>query len=158
MRGQWLHVLCTGWLTFYHTSERRGSVLEGLRGCLVHDHLKSYFKIADVRLAPCNAQHLRELQALAELDGEARAGPLQQLLRTAGQAAPEYREGLGPLPRAGPKGRKKRRPGYSLRRPDPFGQSQRALRDRTLWNKDFGGSGTLNGEWRPTSDRVNDFR
>ena len=46
----------------------------------------------------------------------------------------------------------------SLRRPDPFGQSQRALRDRTLWNKDFGGSGTLNGEWRPTSDRVNDFR
>ena len=48
--------------------------------------------------------------------------------------------------------------GSGLRRPDPFGQSQRALRDRALWNKDFGGSGTLNGEWRPASDRVNDFR
>ena len=44
------------------------------------------------------------------------------------------------------------------RRPDPFGQSQRALRNRALCNKDFGGSGTLNGEWRPASDRVNDFR
>ena len=110
MRGQWLHAVAT----FYHTSEQRGSLLEGLRGCLVHDHLKSYFKIADVLHAPCNAQHLRELQALAELDGEAWAGPLQQLLRTAGQVALEYHEGLEPLPRAVPKGRKKRRPGYSL--------------------------------------------
>ena len=25
--GQWLHVLCTRWLTFYRTSERRGSVV-----------------------------------------------------------------------------------------------------------------------------------
>ena len=80
----------------------------------MHDHLKSYFKIADVLHAPCNAQHLRELQALAELDGEAWAGPLQQLLQTAGQVALEYHEGLEPLPRAVPKGRKKRRPGYSL--------------------------------------------
>ena len=46
----------------------------------------------------------------------------------------------------------------STRRPDPFGQSQRALGDRALCNKDFEASGTLNGEWRPASDRVNDFR
>ena len=45
-----------------------------------------------------------------------------------------------------------------LRRPDPIGQSQRALRDRALCDKDFGVSGTLNGEWRPASDRINDFR
>ena len=45
-----------------------------------------------------------------------------------------------------------------IRRPDPFGQARRALRDRALCNKDFGASGTLNAEWRPTSDRVNDFR
>ena len=70
-RGQWLHVLCMPWLTFFRTSERRGSLVDGFRGCLVHDHLKSYFKIADVRHALCNAHHLRELQALAELDGEA---------------------------------------------------------------------------------------
>lgn len=33
-RGQWLHVLSTPWLTLYRTSERRGSLLEGLRGLL----------------------------------------------------------------------------------------------------------------------------
>ena len=69
------------WLTSYRTSERRGCLLEGLRGCLVHDHLKSYFKIPEVRHALCNAHHLRELQVLAEFDGDAWAGPLQQLLR-----------------------------------------------------------------------------
>ena len=109
----------------------------------MHDHRKSYFKIADVRHALCKAHHLRELQALAELDGEAWASPMQQLLWTAGQAARiaceegftlqaeliawferqydhwvaaalEYHEGLEPLSRAGPKGRKKRRPGHNL--------------------------------------------
>ena len=33
-RGQWLHVLSTPWLRFYRASERRGSLLEGLRGLL----------------------------------------------------------------------------------------------------------------------------
>ena len=142
-RGQWLHVLCTPWLTFFRTSERRGSLLDGFRGCLVHDHWKPYFKVPDVLHALCNAHHLRELQALAELDGEAWASPLQQLLRSAGEAARiareegfalqpeliawfeqqydhwvaaalEYHEGLEPLPRAGPKGRPKRRPGHNL--------------------------------------------
>ena len=142
-RGQWLHVLCTPWLTFFRTSERRGSLLDGFRGCLVHDHWKPYFKVPDVLHALCNAHHLRELQALAELDGEAWASPLQQLLRSAGEAARiareegfalqpeliawfeqqfdhwvaaalEYHEGLEPLPRAGPKGRQKRRPGHNL--------------------------------------------
>ena len=86
-RGQWLHVLCTAWLTFFRTSERRGSLLEGFRGCLVHDHWKPDFKVPDVQHALCNAHHLRELQALEELDGEAWASPLQQLLRTAGGGA-----------------------------------------------------------------------
>ena len=142
-RGQWLHVLCMPWLTFFRTSERRGSLLDGFRGCLVHDHWKPYFKVPDVLHALCNAHHLRELQALAELDGEAWASPLQQLLRSAGEAARiareegfalqpeliawfeqqydhwvaaalEYHEGLEPLPRAGPKGRPKRRPGHNL--------------------------------------------
>ena len=31
------------------------------------------------------------------------------------------------------------------------------LRDRSLWNKDFGVSGTLGGGWQPASDQVNDF-
>ena len=35
----------------------------------------------DVRHALCNADHLRELEALTEIDGEARARPMQQLPR-----------------------------------------------------------------------------
>ena len=134
--GQWLHVLCTRWLTFYRTSERRGSLLAGLRGCLVHDHWKPYFTVPDVQHALCNAHHLRELEALAELDGEAWARPMQDLLRMASRAAGiaaeegwtlppdlvawfeqrydrfvaealEYHEGLEPLRPAG-KGRKGR--------------------------------------------------
>ena len=31
-KTQWLHVISTPWLTFYRTSARRGSLLEGLRG------------------------------------------------------------------------------------------------------------------------------
>ncbi len=85
--GQWLHVICTRWLTFYRTSERRGSLLEGLRGCLVHDHWKPYFTVPDVQHALCNAHHLRELEALAEIDGEAWARPMQDLLRMASRAA-----------------------------------------------------------------------
>ena len=142
-RGQWLHVLSTRWLTFYHTSARRSSLLEGLRGCLVHDHWKPYFTVPDVQHALCNAHHLRELEALAELDGEGWAHRLQVLLRLAGEAAwiagaegfalepgmiawfeerydrlvaeaLEYHEGLEPLRPAGRKGRKKRRPGHNL--------------------------------------------
>ena len=51
VRGQWLHVLSTRWVTFYRTSERRGSLLEGLRGCSVHDHGKPYFTVPDMRHA-----------------------------------------------------------------------------------------------------------
>ena len=93
-------------------------------------------RFPDVQHALCNAHHLRELQALEELDGEAWASPLQQLLRIAHEegftlqpeliawfeqqsdrwvaAALEYHDGLEPLPRAGPKGRRKRRPGHNL--------------------------------------------
>ena len=142
-RMQWLHVLSTRWLTFYHTSARRSSLLEGLRGCLVHDHWKPYFTVPDVQHALCNAHHLRELEALAELDGEGWAHRMQVLLRMAGEAAwiagaegftlepgliawiaecydrlvaeaLEYHEGLEPLRPAGGKGRKKRRPGHNL--------------------------------------------
>ena len=35
----------------------------------------------------CNAHHLRELQALVDIEGEGWAGPMQQLLRRANRAA-----------------------------------------------------------------------
>ena len=43
-----------------------------------------------------------------------------------------------------------------FRRPDPFERSRPSLRDWSLCNKDFEVSGTLGGEWQPTSDQVND--
>ena len=69
-RTQWLLGLGTEEWTFYHTHPRRGSVLGGLQGCLVHNHWKSYFTALNVRPQLCNAPHLRELQALLDLDRE----------------------------------------------------------------------------------------
>ena len=142
-RTQWLHVLSTPWLTFYRTSPRRGSVLEGLRGILVHDHWATYFTLERVLHALCNAHHLRELEALAKLDREAWARRMQQLLVRANRAVGIAREqGKAVLPRSlldrivgrydqlvreglahhealpalpsGRRGRKKRRAGHNL--------------------------------------------
>ena len=99
-KTQWLHVSSTPWLTFYRTSARRGSLLEGLRGCLVHDHWKPYFTVRGVLHALCNAHHLRELQALVEIDGEDWARRMQQLLRRANRAARRARERGIALPRS----------------------------------------------------------
>ena len=91
-QGQWLHVLSTAKLTYYRTSRQRGGVLEGLRGILVHDHWASYFKVPGVLHAMCNIHHLRELEALAKIDGEDWARRMQQLLRRAKRAVDSVRE------------------------------------------------------------------
>ena len=51
-------------LTFYRTSSKRGSLLSGVSGSVVHDHWKPYYTLTGVLHALCNAHHLRELQAL----------------------------------------------------------------------------------------------
>ncbi len=141
-RGQWLHVLSNQLLTYYRISEKRGGVLAGLRGILVHDHWAPYFQVPDVLHALCNAHHLRELEALVKIDGEAWAGRMQRFLRAAKrvaewarkrggvvppqllkrmesrydelvQEALDYHSGLPPLP-TGRRGRPKRRPGHNL--------------------------------------------
>ena len=141
-RTQWLHVLSTPWLTFYRTSARRGSLLAGLQGILVHDHWASYFTLEGVLHGLCNAHHLRELQALVEFGKEDWAARMQRLLRRANrvvqrarergialprsllerierrydrlvQEALAYHEALPPLAR-GRRGRPKRRPGHNL--------------------------------------------
>lgn len=63
-RTQWLQVLSTRWLTSSRTNARRGILLEGMLGWLVHDPGKPYFKEPDMRHALCNAHHLRELQVV----------------------------------------------------------------------------------------------
>jgi transposase len=91
-RTQWLHVASTARLTFYRVSERRGSLLGGVGGIVVHDHWKPYFTMEGVRHALCNAHHLRELQALIEIEKEGWARKMQRLLRRACHAANLARE------------------------------------------------------------------
>ena len=99
-KTQWLHVICTPWLTFYRTSTRRGSLLAGLVGCLVHDHWGPYFKLGGVLHGMCNAHHLRELQALVDIEQEDWARRMQQLLRWAHRAVRSAREKGLSLPRS----------------------------------------------------------
>ena len=99
-RTQCLHVLGTRWLAFFHTGVSRSSLLERLRGCLLHDHWKPYFTVPDMQYALCNAHRLRELEVLTEIDGAAWARPMQQLPRMARQVAGIVREESFVLPPA----------------------------------------------------------
>ena len=78
---QWLHVICTPLLAAYRVSGRRGALLSGVSGIVVHDHWKPYFTMEGVEHSLCNAHHLRELQALMDIEGEAWARRMQRLLR-----------------------------------------------------------------------------
>jgi transposase len=95
---RWLHVAATLWLTFYRVSPKRGSLLDGLRGIVIHDHWKPYYTLEGVEHALCNAHHLRELQALIQIEGEAWAAHMQRLLRRACHVANLARQRDAPLP------------------------------------------------------------
>ena len=97
-KTQWLHIASTILLTFYRVCAKRGSLPENLTGIAVHDHWKPYYTLTGVLHALCNAHHLRELQALIEIEKEDWAGKMQRLLRRACHAANLAREQGGPLP------------------------------------------------------------
>ena len=97
-KTQWLHIASTLWLTFYRISAKRGSLPENLTGIVVHDHWKPYYTLAGVLHALCNAHHLRELQALIEIEHEGWAGRMQTLLRRACHAANLARRQDRPVP------------------------------------------------------------
>jgi transposase len=82
-RTQWLHIFSTLLLTFYRISSKRGSLLSGVTGIVVHDHWKPYYLMTGVLHALCNAHHLRELKALVEIEKEEWARKMQRLLRRA---------------------------------------------------------------------------
>ena len=86
-KTQWLHIASTIWLTFYRVSPKRGSLLENVLGIVVHDHWKPYYTLKGVLHALCNAHHLRELQALVEIEKEEWARKMQRLLRRACHAS-----------------------------------------------------------------------
>ena len=93
----WLHVACTPRLSAFRVDPRRGEMLPGLSGRIVHDHWKPYFKIDDIEHCLCNAHHLRELQAVFEIDGEPWAGSMQRLLLRANRARNLARQTGKPL-------------------------------------------------------------
>ena len=82
-KTQWLHIASTILLTFYRISPKRGSLPENVTGTVVHDHWKPYYTLKGVLHALCNAHHLRELQALVEIEKEDWARKMQRLLRRA---------------------------------------------------------------------------
>ena len=79
-KTRWLHVISNDQQTHYRVREKRGDLLEGLKNILVHDHWKPYFTIEGVEHAMCNAHHLRELKALAEIEKESWASRMTALL------------------------------------------------------------------------------
>src|SRR3954468_5579775 len=95
-KTQWLHIASTVLLTFYRISPKRGSLLANVTGIVVHDHWKPYYTLAGVLHALCNAHHLRELKALAEIE-EDWARRMQRLLRRACHAANLARDRGVPL-------------------------------------------------------------
>jgi len=82
-KTRWLHVAVTEWLSCYRVSPKRGSLLDGLIGIVVHDHWKPYYTLTGVIHALCNAHHLRERKALIEIEQERWAARLYRLLRHA---------------------------------------------------------------------------
>ena len=80
---QWLHVASTWLLTFYRTSRKRGAMLEGVEGIVVHDFWRPYFTMEGVAHALCNAHHLRELKALVDIEKEPWALAMSRFLRHA---------------------------------------------------------------------------
>ena len=80
-KTQWLHVISNENATHYRVSDKRGDLLSGASGVMVHDHWKPYFTMEGVTHALCNAHILRELKALVEIEKEPWARQMQRLLR-----------------------------------------------------------------------------
>jgi transposase len=92
-KGQWLHTVSTESLTCYRVTEQRGAVPQGLMGgVVVHDHFKPYYGLTGVAHAFCNAHHLRELEALIELDNEPWAKDMSDLLVEANETVKKARD------------------------------------------------------------------
>jgi transposase len=92
--------MSTDSLTFYRADEKRGSLPEGLQGTAIHDHWKPYFKLENVNHALCNAHHLRELNALIDIEKEGWARDMARLLRALAKIAREHSPSGSRLPPA----------------------------------------------------------
>src|SRR5262249_48921427 len=84
---QWLHVASTCRLTCYRSSAKRGAMLAGVGGIIVHDFWRAYLTMVGVVHALCNAHHLRELKALMDIEQEPWARAMHRFLRQTCHAA-----------------------------------------------------------------------
>jgi len=93
-KTRWLHSASTAVYTHYRVGETRGDVPRTMAdGVIVHDHFKPYYVLRGAQHALCNAHHLRELQALIEIEKEPWAGAMHELLRTANRQVREAKAG-----------------------------------------------------------------
>ena len=83
----WVQSVSTKFLTLYYVHKQRGTkamdamgVLATLTGVLVHDGYASYRTYTAVTHALCNAHHLRELDAIADVEGQGWATDMVALL------------------------------------------------------------------------------
>jgi len=83
---QWIHVLSTGFLTWYGHHRHRGleatreqGILPVFKGTVVHDFFKPYFKY-ECGHALCNAHLLRELRGITEAFGQEWSEKMSRLL------------------------------------------------------------------------------
>lgn len=86
-RLHWVHAASSTDLTLYHLDPRRGKealenmgVIQGHQGVLVHDGWPAYRSGFAATHALCNAHHLRELEAIAALEGQGWAADMADLL------------------------------------------------------------------------------
>ena len=80
------------WLTILRIATGRRPFDETLNGIVIHDDYTAYFALGGVRHGACNAHHLRELQALIEIEKEDWAASTHRLLIRAHRAARFARE------------------------------------------------------------------
>ena len=93
-KTRWLHSASTAVYTLYRIGEKRGDVPRTMaNGVIVHDHFKPYYTLRGPLHALCNAHHLRELQALIEIEKEAWAGVMHDLLRAANKQVRQAKAG-----------------------------------------------------------------
>ena len=142
-KSQWLHALATPLLTWVDAHEKRGkeafealAILTVFMGTLIHDGWMSYRDLLCTH-ALCNAHHLRELVYLFEVQGQAWANKMFDLLveachevTKAGGALPQprityYRDAYKTIlaegdlvnpraPSSGKRGKTKQSKGYNL--------------------------------------------